>query len=198
MKKIANYVKTVILEHFKIALSNLKKENNEDFNFLNWVEIEEENDPYHFSWLFDDEEISDFGSSLSNEEKQIAKDFYNSLNIVKLDYENYKKVSNCYVIDDNFNLLKIEGKKDTLVLTSDDKQESCTFIEFDNNTTITYDSHSCFYVSELSLEEEIEFYLDAVENKENCTVWGNDIIFQLVAKFSNLSDKIKKNMFYVK
>ena len=44
-----------------------------------YVERESENDPGFFRWLFDNENLSDFGFNLSKEQKQEYKEFINKL-----------------------------------------------------------------------------------------------------------------------
>lgn len=44
-----------------------------------YVERESDNDPGFFRWLFDNDNLSDFGFNLSKEQKQDFEDFLNKL-----------------------------------------------------------------------------------------------------------------------
>jgi len=84
MKTIRANAKQILIENYKQFLIEFRKEYpNPDevpFNLGEWAELESESDYNFFRWLFNDETIGDFGSDLPDDEWQIAKDFFDSLN----------------------------------------------------------------------------------------------------------------------
>ena len=84
MRTIRANAKQVLIENYKQFLIEFRKEYpNPDevpFNFGEWAELESESDYNFFRWLFNDETIGDFGIDLPDDEWQIAKDFFDSLN----------------------------------------------------------------------------------------------------------------------
>ena len=64
--------------------------------------------------------------------------------------------------------------------------------DFDNETSFIFDKKGRFYVAEISMKDEIDFYLDAVENYDNSVVWGEDIYEQLIEKYPEKSDRINE------
>jgi hypothetical protein len=99
---------------------------------------------------------------------------------IELEYSNYKSVENCTVIDENQNYLFVGNRKNILTLTTDDGQNSVTFVEFDNNTTIQHDDRGCFYVSMLNLKQELQLF------EEEKPIWGKEIeyIMQEIKRLS--------------
>lgn len=76
MIKNADNKKQVLVELF----SDYKFNGGEEPATLKgYVERESENDPGFFRWLFDNENLSDFGFNLSKEQKQEYKEFINKL-----------------------------------------------------------------------------------------------------------------------
>jgi len=71
MKTIRTNAQQVISENFK------QVENST--TIANYAELEAQSDPGFYRWLFNDENISDFGSNLTNEEIQTALDFFATL-----------------------------------------------------------------------------------------------------------------------
>jgi hypothetical protein len=71
MAKIDKYRIQVLREAFNnntnytLDLSSLKE----------WLELEAENDPKFYSWLFNDETIKDFGSNLTPEQQEHWQNF---------------------------------------------------------------------------------------------------------------------------
>lgn len=55
------------------------KMNNSEYSIKEYVETEAENDPCFFSWLFNDEEIEDFGSNLNEEQENAYNEFLETL-----------------------------------------------------------------------------------------------------------------------
>lgn len=51
----------------------------EPLTLKGFVERESDNDPNFFRWLFDDDNLSDFGFNLSKEQKQDYKEFFGKL-----------------------------------------------------------------------------------------------------------------------
>ena len=82
MKTIRPYAKQVLMENYEQFLIEFKKQYPEDveLNLGEWAELESESDYNFFRWLFNDDTIGDFGSDLPDNEWQIAKDFFDSLN----------------------------------------------------------------------------------------------------------------------
>ena len=115
------------------------------------------------------------------------------MKVKKINYDNYRTIENSFVIgNDNDNVVKIGKKIDSLYLLSDDNQSSCELFDFDNETSFLFDKKGRFYVAEISMKDEIDFYLDAVENYDNSVVWGEDIYEQLIEKYPEKSDRINE------
>lgn len=81
MKKltIAAYAAQRIKENYRRYVSRWEEQNEEEqLSIAEWCELEAESDPDFYRWLFNFAEINDFGSDLTEEEKQIAFDFFNN------------------------------------------------------------------------------------------------------------------------
>ena len=76
MIKNVDYKKQVLVEQFNEYKFNGGEESE---TLKGYVERESENDPGFFRWLFDNENLSDFGFNLSKEQKQEYKEFINKL-----------------------------------------------------------------------------------------------------------------------
>ena len=81
MKKVAAYAEQVLNENYRRSVSELEETNPEyePYTISEWYELESESDPDFYRWLFNDPDVNDFGSNLTDEEKQIATNFFNSL-----------------------------------------------------------------------------------------------------------------------
>ena len=81
MKKVAAYAEQVLNENYRRSVSKWEETNPEyePYTISEWCELESESDPDFYRWLFNDPDVNDFGSNLTDEEKQIATDFFNSL-----------------------------------------------------------------------------------------------------------------------
>lgn len=81
MRTIASYAEQVLNENYRRHVSKWEEQNPdyEPYTIAEWCDLESESDPDFFRWLFNDPDISDFGSNLTDEERRIAKEFYNSL-----------------------------------------------------------------------------------------------------------------------
>jgi len=111
----------------------------------------------------------------------------------KISYENYRTIENAFVIGSgNDNVVKIGKKRDSLYLLSDDNQSSYELFDFDNETSFVLDKKGCFHAAEISMKDEIDYYLDAVENNDNSVIWGEDIYEQLIEKYPEKSDRINE------
>ena len=74
MKTIRANAEQVLRENYKAAREVDLKESY-DFAFGEWVGYERYSDPDFYRWLFNDGDISDFGSNLTTEEMQTALAF---------------------------------------------------------------------------------------------------------------------------
>ena len=54
-------------------------ENKENTTIAEFCELESQSEPGFYRFLFNDEDISDFGSNLTDEEKEIAAEFFETL-----------------------------------------------------------------------------------------------------------------------
>jgi hypothetical protein len=81
MKKIAAYAEQVLNENYRSFCSKWYEQNpdSEPYIISEWCELELQSDYNFFRWLFNDVEIEDFGSNLTEEEMQIATTFFESL-----------------------------------------------------------------------------------------------------------------------
>lgn len=81
MKKVAAYAEQVLNENYRRFVSKWEETNpnDEPYTIAEWCELECENDPYFYRWLFGDGDIEDFGSDLTDEEKEIAIKYFESL-----------------------------------------------------------------------------------------------------------------------
>lgn len=81
MKTIAPYAEQKLRENYRNFVNHWEDENPsyDPYTFTEWIELELESDPGFYRWLFNDENISDFGSNLTNEEMQTALDFFATL-----------------------------------------------------------------------------------------------------------------------
>lgn len=68
--------KQILVELFNEYKNN---DGEEPATLKGYVEREADNDPGFFRWLFDNENLSDFGFNLSKEQKQEYKEFINKL-----------------------------------------------------------------------------------------------------------------------
>ena len=81
MIKYADNKKQILVENFNEYKNN---GGEEPATLKGYVEREADNDSGFFRWLFDNENLSDFGFNLSKEQKQEYKDFLDSLSDVSL------------------------------------------------------------------------------------------------------------------
>ncbi|OJV17919.1 MAG: hypothetical protein BGO30_08225 [Bacteroidetes bacterium 41-46] len=81
MRTITSNAGQVLNENYRRHISNWDEQNpdNEPYSIAEWCDLESQSDPNFFRWLFNDDDISDFGSNLTDEEKKIAVNYYNSL-----------------------------------------------------------------------------------------------------------------------
>lgn len=73
MKKIRSNAKQVLLHNYIVV------EDKGNSTIAEYCNIESQSDPGFYRWLFDDDDISDFGSNLTEEDKKQAADFFNTL-----------------------------------------------------------------------------------------------------------------------
>ena len=52
---------------------------NAAISYKEWVEQEAENDLHFYSWIFDDDSIDDFGTGMSDEQKNEFNEFISNL-----------------------------------------------------------------------------------------------------------------------
>lgn len=71
MNKIRSNARQILEESWKM--------NNSEYSIKEYVETEADNDPCFFSWLFNDEEIEDFGRNLNEEQKDAYNEFVEML-----------------------------------------------------------------------------------------------------------------------
>lgn len=71
MKAIRSNAAQILRENYKGVEGNI--------TIAEWCELEAQSDPGFFWWLFDDDDITDFGSNLTDEEKEIAVEFFKTL-----------------------------------------------------------------------------------------------------------------------
>lgn len=79
---IMNKIRSIMNEIRSNARQILEKScktYNSELSIKEYVEIEAENDPYFFSWLFDTEDIEDFGNNLNEEQKNAYNEFLETL-----------------------------------------------------------------------------------------------------------------------
>lgn len=81
MKTIAIYAEKVLNENYRSSVSRWEETNPdfEPYTISEFCELESESDPDFFRWLFNDPDINDFGSNLTEEEKGIATNFFDTL-----------------------------------------------------------------------------------------------------------------------
>lgn len=81
MKTIKNYAENVLKYNYNRSISLLgdRYPENKPYTIAEWCELESQSDSNFYRWLFDDPNIDDFGSNLTDEEKQSARDFFESL-----------------------------------------------------------------------------------------------------------------------
>jgi hypothetical protein len=81
MRTIAIYAEKVLNENYRSSVSKLGETNPdfESYTISDFCELESESDPDFFRWLFNDPDINDFGSNLTEEEKEIATIFFYTL-----------------------------------------------------------------------------------------------------------------------
>lgn len=155
MRTIRQNAQQVLTERFK---------NVENATTLyDYAKLESQSDPGFYRWLFNDDTISDFGSNLSEEEMDVARKYMYRMP-TPITYENYKKLECCYVIDDNNDVLEIANYMTSYTLSDKDKQHSIDFITYSNNTTIQYSDNGCFYVSQDSIMEGLQYIRDNIKD----------------------------------
>ena len=77
---IAAYAAQVLNENYRRFVSRWEEQNTEEpYSIAEWCELEAESDPDFYRWLFNFADINDSGSNLTEEEKQIAVDFFKTL-----------------------------------------------------------------------------------------------------------------------
>ena len=81
MRAIATYAEQVLNENYKKFVSRWDEQNPEydPYTISEWCDLESQSDPDFYGWLFNDPEISDFGSNLSDDEMKLASDFFESI-----------------------------------------------------------------------------------------------------------------------
>lgn len=76
MKEIVCYAEVVIRDQYECYVSS---EDDNLWTIEEWAVNEATYDPGFYRWLFDDDTVGDFGSNLSDEEREIASTFFKSL-----------------------------------------------------------------------------------------------------------------------
>ena len=71
--KIAAYAEPVLRENFEMY------HQESGYSISEYAKLEAESDPNFYRWIFNESDISDFGSDLSDEEKEIATNFIEQL-----------------------------------------------------------------------------------------------------------------------
>jgi hypothetical protein len=81
MKKVAAYAEQVLSENYRNSVSKWEEKNpeSEPYTIAEWCDLESQSDPDFHKWLFNDGDINDFGSNLSDDEKEIATNFFEAL-----------------------------------------------------------------------------------------------------------------------
>lgn len=81
MKKVASYAEKVLNENYRNSVSRWDEQNpGVDFYTIEeWCRLESEEDPDFYRWLFNDGDIKDFGSNLTEDELLVAKNFFELL-----------------------------------------------------------------------------------------------------------------------
>jgi hypothetical protein len=76
---IAAYAAQALKENYRRHVSRWEEQNEEEpYSIAEWCELEAESDPDFYRWLFNSEEINDFGSNLKEDDKKVAFDFFNN------------------------------------------------------------------------------------------------------------------------
>ena len=78
MKTIRTNAAQILQEQYKNYVRERKEylgDESEPCTIQEWGESESHSDPDFYRWLFNDSDISDFGSSLMEEELKVAKEF---------------------------------------------------------------------------------------------------------------------------
>lgn len=78
MKTIAPYAEKVLNKQYKRAESKWD-EHTPEYTIAEFCEMAADEDPNFYRWLFSDCDIDDYGDDLTDEELQIAKDFFELL-----------------------------------------------------------------------------------------------------------------------
>jgi hypothetical protein len=81
MKKVAAYAEQVLNENYRRSVLKWEDSNPEyePYSIAEWCDLESQSDPDFYRWLFCDVDINNFGSNLSDEEKEIATKYFENL-----------------------------------------------------------------------------------------------------------------------
>ena len=63
---------------YELLTENFEKANNA-LEFIPWIKLESENGPGFYRWLFDNEDIGDFGSNMTEQQRWAYEDFIERL-----------------------------------------------------------------------------------------------------------------------
>jgi len=79
--KVAAYAEQVLNENYRQSVSKWEEQNpnDEPYTISEWCDLESESDPNFYRWLFNNGDIEDFGSELTDEEKEIVTNFFETL-----------------------------------------------------------------------------------------------------------------------
>lgn len=73
MKAIRSNAEQILRYHYE------EVENKENTMIAEYCELEAQSEPGFYRFLFNDDDITDFGSNLTDEDKKQAADFFNTL-----------------------------------------------------------------------------------------------------------------------
>ena len=82
MKAIRTNAEAILKEQYLNHVSRFEEQLGEDmppYTMQEWCENESFSDPDFYRWIFDDYDISDFGSNLTEEELQVVEEFISYL-----------------------------------------------------------------------------------------------------------------------
>lgn len=79
--KIASYAEQTLNENYKQHVSKWDEQNPDfaAYSISEWADLESQSDPDFYRWILNNPDVADFGSNLSDDEKQIVIDFIESL-----------------------------------------------------------------------------------------------------------------------
>ena len=75
--KIASYAEQTLNENYKQHVSKWDEQNPyfSAYSISEWADLESQSDPDFYRWILNNPDVDDFGSNLSDDEKQIVIDF---------------------------------------------------------------------------------------------------------------------------